>query len=182
MSLPRSSPSFSQSQSVTDYNKMTPENVKDGVETPYITSRLSQSSPGPAAKQGFRAAEAYTRPSPIVTHGDLVSYGFDLRNCTFTLSLVAKAPTREDAPTEIFLPEFHFPGTQTTVTVSGGKWSIDVDEVKFSSVQRLRWWHGEGEQDIKIQGLKRKVGEILDAPELDGTYLEQCQKISCNIM
>jgi hypothetical protein len=134
-----------------------------------------------ASKPGFRAAEAYIRPSPIYTNGDLLGYGFDLRNCTFTLSLAAKVPAAEHAPTEIYLPEFHFPSSQTVVTVTGGKWSIESDEEASSTVQRLRWWHGEGKQDIKIRGVKRKAGEILRNDE-DETYLEQCQRSACSVM
>lgn len=180
-SLDRNSPSFSQSQSTTDYGKVEPHNIKNAVESPHMSSGSSNSSPELASKPGFRAAEAYIRPSPIYTNGDLLRYGFDLRNCTFTLSLSANGPTAEHAPTEIFLPEFHFPSSQTVVNVSGGKWTIESDEEVSSTVQRLRWWHGEGEQDIKIRGVKRKAGEILNSDE-DETYLEQCQKNTCNVM
>lgn len=158
---------------------MGPGNLKRALTSPSISSERSQTSPD--GKQGFRAAEAYIRPSPIVTNGNLSHYGFDLRNCTFTLSLEAKASTPEDAPTEIYLPEFHFPSAHTVVTVSGGKWTIDFEEVGSVSVQRLRWWHGEGEQEIKIQGLKRKPGEILSTAEDEG-YLEQCQRNTCTVM
>ncbi|KAL1983127.1 hypothetical protein VTN96DRAFT_457 [Rasamsonia emersonii] len=180
-SLDRNSPSFSQSQSTTDYGKVEPNNIKTAVESPHMSSGSSKSSPELVSKPGFRAAEAYIRPSPIYTNGDLLGYGFDLRNCTFTLSLSANGPTAEHAPTEIFLPEFHFPSSQTVVTVSGGKWTIESDEEASSTVQRLRWWHGEGEQEIKIRGVKRKAGEILNSDE-DETYLEQCQKNTCNVM
>lgn len=144
-----------------------------------MSSDRSQTSP--EEKQGFRAAEAYIRPSPIFTHGTLSTHGFDLRNCTFTLSLVTESPTAEDAPTEIYLPEFHFPAANTIVTVSGGKWSIDSQEIESVVIQRLRWWHGEGEQDIKIQGVKRKAGEALSNADEEG-YLEQCQKNTCTVM
>lgn len=99
------------------------------------------------------------------------------------MSLVAKASTPEDAPTEIYLPEFHFPETSTVVTVSGGKWAIDSEEINSAKLQRLRWWHGEGNQDIKIQGLKRKPGEFANpAGAEDVSYLEQCQRGGCSVM
>lgn len=179
-SLDRNSPSFSHSQSMPDYREVTPYNIKNVVEPPFITSQ-SQTSTELSTKPGFRAAEAFVRPSPIATNGDLLTYGFDLRNCVFTLSLVANVPTAEDTPTEIYLPEFHFPGMHTVVSVSGGKWIIEIDEAGSNSQRRLRWWHGEGEQDIKIQGVKRKVGETLNASE-DETYLEQCQRSTCAVM
>jgi hypothetical protein len=113
--------------------------------------------------------------------GRLDAHVFDLKNCTFTMSLTAKGPTTAHAPTEIYLPEFHFPETNLAVTVSGGKWDIDVEEIQSVKLQRLRWWHAEGEQDIKIEGIKRKPGEFANPGE-DVTYLEQCQKGDCVIM
>ncbi|KAL2000924.1 hypothetical protein VTN02DRAFT_2461 [Thermoascus thermophilus] len=178
-SVDQASPAYSQSQSQADSQAVGPGNLKRALTSPSISSERSQTSPD--GKQGFRAAEAYIRPSPIVTNGNLLHHGFDLRNCIFTLALEAKASTPEDAPTEIYLPEFHFPSARTVVTVSGGKWTIDFEAVGSVSVQRLRWWHGEGEQEIKIQGVKRKPGEILSTAEDEG-YLEQCQRNTCAVM
>ncbi|KAJ9272519.1 CAZyme family GH5 [Paecilomyces variotii] len=178
-SIDRGSPAYSQSQSNNDTQSVTPKNLRRALTSQSMTSNRSQTSP--EDKPGFRAAEAYIRPSPIFTHGTLSAHGFDLRNCTFTLSLVAESATAEHAPTEIYLPEFHFPATDTTVTVSGGKWSIDSQEIETVVVQRLRWWHGEGEQDIKIQGVKRKAGEAISNADEEG-YLEQCQKSTCTVM
>ena len=132
---------------------------------------------------GYRAAEAFIRPSPIKTNDTVQKYGFDLRNCTFTLSLSAEKATSEDAPTEIFLPEYHFAASQTKVEISGGKWTISIDDVDGSTMQRLRWWHGEGEQNIKVQGVKRRQGIFMENEVDDGGYLDQCRKMaSCNIM
>jgi hypothetical protein len=146
-----------------------------------MSPKSSRAPSEPESKPGFRAAEAFIRPSAIYTAGDLLKYDFDLRNCTFTLSLAASRPTAQDAPTEIYLPEFHFPRSQTVVSITGGKWAIDSDEELSSTVQRLRWWHGEGDQDIKIQGVKHKASEIIGSDE-EESYLEQCQKGSCSIM
>ncbi|KAI9927715.1 hypothetical protein ASPWEDRAFT_41813 [Aspergillus wentii DTO 134E9] len=173
------SPAYSESQSNTEGQQVGPGNLKHALQSPSISSDYSQSSKD---KAGYRAAEAYIRPSPIFTNGRVSSYLFDLKNCTFTLSLVAKAGTPQDAPTEIYLPEFHFPQTETVVTVSVGKWDIDLLETNSIKVQRLRWWHAEGNQDIKIQGVKRKPGEASNAPGDDISYLEQCQKGGCTIM
>lgn len=120
---------------------------------------------------GFRAAEAYVRPAPIAVHGNVVAFGFDLRNCVFTLSLSAETSTKETAPTEIFLPEWHFPSSGTSVAVSGGKWAISIVEDK----QTLRWWHAEGEQKITIKGVKQKLGLL--AEDEDGYYLRQYQEL-----
>jgi hypothetical protein len=86
------------------------------------------------------------------------------------------------APTEIYLPDFHFPESNLVVTVSGGKWDIDNQDIQGVKLQHLRWWHGEGEQDIKIEGLKRKPGEIANPAGEDVSYLEQCQKGQCLMM
>jgi Glycoside hydrolase family 5 C-terminal domain len=134
----------------------------------------------PDSTPGFRAAEAYIRPSAIYTTGDVLKHDFDLKNCTFTLSLNTENPSTRDAPTEIYLPEFHFPTSDTVVAVSGGKWAIEFQEEASGSVQVLKWWHGEGDQDIKIQGVKRKAGEAAVGHE-DDSYLEHCQR-NCAVM
>lgn len=115
-------------------------------------------------------------------NGSLDSHVFDLQNCTFTMSLTAKTSAAIDTPTEIFLPEFHFPGGRTIVAVSGGKWELDYEEIQSVKLQRLRWWHAEGEQDVKIEGIKRKPGTFANPSEDDVTYLEQCQRGQCPMM
>lgn len=107
---------------------------------------------------------------------------FDLQNCTFTMSLSSSKATATDAPTEIFLPEFHFPDAKTVVAVSGGKWELDYQEIQGTKTQRLRWWHAEGEQNIKIEGVKRQAGTFADPSGDDVTYLEQCQRGECLMM
>jgi hypothetical protein len=129
-------------------------------------------------KAGYRAAEAYIRPTPVTVHGNVVSYGFDLRVCAFSLSLTAPSATSENAPTEIFLPEWHFPNGNTSVEVSGGKWSISLED----ELQKLRWWHAEGDQKITVKGVVRKSGVALSNVEEEEGYLEQCQKAACSIM
>lgn len=97
------------------------------------------------------------------------------------MSLVGNKGT-SDAPTEIFLPDFHFPETDTEVSVSSGEWSINYVEVKRVRVQRLQWWHPEGDQHVKVQGLKRKGGALGAPSAEDLGYLEQCQKGGCTVM
>ena len=110
-----------------------------------------------------------------------MSYGFDLRNCTFTFSLESKAAATEGVPTEIFLPEFHFPRDRTGVVVSGGKWSISVDDADGGMMQRLRWWHGEGRSNMTVTGVKRRQGMALGKEEEEG-YLDRCQQSRCSVM
>ncbi|CAI7677974.1 unnamed protein product [Penicillium pancosmium] len=172
-SLDPTSPAYSESHSNGDQPQIDTRNLKRALTSPSISSSLSR------APKGYRAAEAYLRPSPIYVSGHLESHLFDLQSCTFTMSLTAQAATTSEAPTEIFLPEFHFPEDQTAISVSGGKWEFDVEE--STRVQRLLWWHAEGEQDIKIEGVKRKVGEYSNSVE-EVSYLEQCQRGQCVIM
>lgn len=134
-----------------------------------------------AAAPGFRAAEAYVRPSPIATNGNLLKYGFDLKNCTFTMSLEASQPVAQEYPTEVYLPEFHFAQKATTVEVSGGKWTVDVDEIEGGTIQVLRWWHGIGEQSITVKGIIRRQG-MENGSEDEVGYLEQYRRSLCSVM
>ncbi|QSS62066.1 glycosyl hydrolase [Histoplasma capsulatum] len=175
----RTSPTFSTAQS-SSATHVSSQNLKNAIPQPSI-SQVSQLSPELTDKPGFRAAEAFIRPSPVATHGSIKEYGFDLRNCIFTLSLSADTATTEAAPSTIYLPEWHYPKMNTEVAVSGGKWAIDVQEVGSGTIQILKWWHAEGDQNIKIQGLKRKAATVPDTSEDEG-YLEQCQRNSCSVM
>lgn len=141
---------------------------------------MSSKSAGSEVR-GLRAAEAFVRPTPVATHGDVSSYGFDLRNCTFKLAVLAPTPTTEGLPTTIFLPEFHFPAGETTVEVSGGKWTINTEESSGTSQQILRWWHADGDQNLVVKGVIRKQGGALGVEEDEG-YLQQCQRQACAVM
>ncbi|KAJ5118739.1 glycosyl hydrolase [Penicillium atrosanguineum] len=174
-SIDTQSPAYSESHSSAEESQVEPRNLKRALVSP---SMSSDSAPPP---KGYRAAQAYIRPSPIYVNGNLESHVFDLQNCTFTMSLTANMATATDTPTEIYLPDFHFPETSTAVAVSGGKWEIECQEIQSIKVQRLRWWHAEGEQDIKIEGAKRQPGEFTNTSD-DVTYLEQCQRGQCIIM
>lgn len=131
--------------------------------------------------RGLRAAEAFIRPAPVAVHGDISSYVFTLQTCTFKLSLSAPSSTSEDAPTTAFLPEFHFPSGQTSVEVSGGKWTISSEESSGALQQVLRWWHAEGDQTITVKGVVRKPGSAIGTEEDEG-YLQQCQRQNCAVM
>ena len=178
--LDHQSPSYSSSHSHNSNQQISPRNLKDAIKAPSISSQVSQLD---EARLGYRAAEAYLRPSPIVTNGLVSEYVFDLRNCSFSMSLVGnRAISGQDTPTEIFLPEFHFPETHTEVNISSGEWLIDHVELRDVRVQRLRWWHPEGDQSIKILGVKRKGGALAAPSAEDVSYLEQCQTSGCIVM
>lgn len=108
----------------------------------------------------------------MLTHGTISSYGFDLRNCVFTLSLEAPSSSGEGGPTEVFLPEFHFPQGGVSVEVSGGKWTISMEDSAAGPIQMLKWWHAEGDQTITVTGVK---GTALGSGDEEG-YIEQCQQ------
>lgn len=81
----------------------------------------------------------------------------------------------------VFLPEFHFPTGQTTVEVSGGKWTITTEESDGTLQQILRWWHAEGDQTLTVKGVVRKQGAPRNMDEDEG-YLQQCQRQACSVM
>lgn len=172
------SPGYSESQSNTEGQHVRPQDLKNALQSPSISSGSSQPT---GAGAGYRAAEAYTRPSPIKTNTQLLSHQFDLQSCIFTMSLAAKSPVEQDTPTEIYLPDFHFPEGQSVVSVSNGEWNIDFIESGTAKVQVLRWWHDGGEQNIKIEGVKRKPGQS-SVSDNDVGYIEQCQERGCTIM
>ena len=147
-------------------------------------SMSSQPSAGDdlTSHPGYRAAEAYIRPSAVATHGALTQFGFDLRNCIFTLSLVSDSATPGEAPTLVYLPEVHFPRMQTEVSVSGGKWEIEQQQFRSGMLQVLKWWHAEGDQDIKVTGVKRKLQGAADATTEEEGYLDHCQQGTCITM
>lgn len=174
-------PFYSGSRSDTDsQTPINPTNIKEYIATPTISRVPSAlSTGGDLATSGYRAAEAYVRPSPVYTVGKLKSYSFDLRNATFTMELTCEKPPTEDSPTIIFLPEYHFPRKTSRVESSSGKWTISIDEAEcgMGLIQRLRWWHGTGPQRLVIYGVKRKLGTTGDEADEDNPgYLEQCQE------
>ncbi|KAI9800228.1 MAG: hypothetical protein M1825_004212 [Sarcosagium campestre] len=161
---------------------VTPEMLKSTLKTPSITSDTAPTPAYLSNKGGFRAAEAYVRPTPLATAGSIQEFGFDLRRCIFNLSLIAATSPQDAAPTEIFLPEFHFPEAQTTVEVSGGKWSISIDEEGAGTIRKLRWWHGEGAQSLKIQGAMRRPGIAIGKEEEEESFVGKCRQSACIIM
>jgi hypothetical protein len=176
MSLDPSSPSYSESQISSESSKTVgPGSLQKTLSVNEMAQPPTPSMSSGDGAPGFRAAEAYVRPTPVYTHGSVRSYGFDLKACTFTLLLTAPSATPPDHPTEAFLPDFHFPQQQhqTSVEVSGGKWQIEiVEEVEGARQQVFRWWHGEGEQKVTIKGVRRKGGAVGETAEREEGYLE----------
>ena len=164
----------------SDESTVNPGNLKASLKTPSISSKLTDAPPELTNAPGLRAAEAYVRPSPIATVGKIHSHGFDLRNCIFNLRLRAHKAGSEDKPTEIFLPEFHFPKDKCEIEVSSGKWTISIDDMDGGMIQKLRWWHVEGDHTLKVIGVQRRQNITLGKEE-EG-YLDQCQQSKCSVM
>ena len=164
-----------------DKSKVKPENLKASLKTPSISSRLVDSPPELTNSPGYRAAEAYVRPSPVAAVGHIINYGFDLRNCVFKLRLLATHLESEDTPTEIFLPEFHFPRDKCDVEVSSGKWTISTDDMNSGTIQILRWWHTDGENTLKVTGVQRRQNTASGEEGEEG-YIDQCQQSKCSVM
>jgi len=115
-----------------------------------------------------RAAQAFVRPSAVYTAGEIIESGFNLATVIFTLKLTANAATDETRPTEMFMPPFHFPKDGIKVQVSGGKWEFD----EANSV--LRWWHNEGEQEIKVVGVGMEAKDDESYVEMLGRNYGDC--------
>lgn len=185
------SSNFSQSQA-TEPNLISPSNISRALTTSPISSAPSDTLAELASKSGLRAAEAFIRPSPIYTAGTLQSTGFDLRNGMFSLSLIHKSsPATSSAdnntfPTEIFLPQYHFPSEEIDIKVSSGKWSISFEngfegDNGTAGFQILRWWHGSGKQNLIVKGARRQVSSTVREDE-EGYFAQCSQATQCGVM
>lgn len=162
-----------------------PDNLGSMVKSPPQLQIRPTATPPDLAVPGLRAAEAFLRPSPIKTHGDVVKYGFNLRQATFNFTLNALSKTPDDAPTEMFLPDFHFPPGGFHVEVSGGKWMAEIVEVDGEGMQWMKWWHAAGEQNMKVTGTVRKSGaEASGSTDEEYGYYEAVKSIgeNCEVM
>ncbi|POS85164.1 (Trans)glycosidase [Erysiphe pulchra] len=165
-----------------DESFVNPGNLKGTLKTPPISSNPEDPSPELTNNPGYRAAEAYIRPFPIATCGRILSYGFNLRDCIFTLETLNDAAISSEIPTEIFLPEFHFPKDRCEIDVSNGKWTITSDESDEGIIQLLKWWTPSGKHHIKVIGLQRSQKNMTIGDHNDEYYLDQCQQSKCKIM
>lgn len=172
---------------VPDDRTVTPGNLSRTITNASISSEPTGKDPEITNAPGYRAAEAYVRPTALVVAGKVIEGGFDLRNAEYQLKLDAPVAATEDAPTVIFLPEFHFPKEDIDILVSSGKWELSIEEDEEAPdappLQRLRWWHSNGEQLIKIKGKVRPRKTLEGTPEEAG-YLDQCrsQYGACSLM
>ncbi|KAG6034154.1 hypothetical protein E4U19_005924 [Claviceps sp. Clav32 group G5] len=162
-------------ESSLDDDIITPGNLQHTLASPSISSNRSAKDPELTNAPGLRGAEAFIRPTPTAVAGNVSYTGFDLRRCVYELKIRALKAAEEIAPTTVFVPEFHFPRDQCEVTVSAGKWELSSDDSEGPMLQRLKWWHPEGEQSLTIQGIVRKHN-IAEGSAEEAGYLEQCQQ------
>lgn len=156
---------------------MTTSRTSDDHESEGLLDQYNQSTAG----DGLRAAPAYVRPYPMAIHGKLVSYGFDLKSCTFDLASTSSSKAHDDAPTEIFLPSYHFPENDLTVEVSGGRWSMEKETKANIAIPMLKWWPNEGEQKLRVKGSTKRQGLSMNGEE-DSGWLERCRESVCALM
>ncbi|KAK9478127.1 glycoside hydrolase superfamily [Lipomyces japonicus] len=107
---------------------------------------------------GARAVEAFARAFPLVTVGIPQSYSFDIKTATFKLELYGDGGSDDSLPTEIFVPDFHYPNGDVQIAITSGRWELD------RSRQVLYWWHEPGKQQIEIVGIR---GEQKTVPAKD---------------
>ncbi|KAJ6260380.1 hypothetical protein Dda_4606 [Drechslerella dactyloides] len=151
-------------------NTIDSSSVKGTLSTETMTTERAMTSIGSSA--GTRAADAFIRPAPVRVCGTVTSYSFDLAHSSFTMEIVAQAETADAAPTEIFVPLYHFPRDKLEVQISDGRWAYDEE------MQVLRWWHKGGEkQTIKVFGVKRFAQSFED-----DTYFDMVRNVGCQVM
>lgn len=86
---------------------------------------------------GGRALQAAVRPYPMRTAGQPLSLSFDIRKKRFEYTF--RGDDGINAPTELFVPEYQYPGG-CTVEVSDGSFELD------RAAQLLRYRHAPGEE------------------------------------
>lgn len=127
-----------------------------------------------------RAARAFIRPAPLSAHGSIVSYGFDLQHRRFSLDVLASRSAPAHAPTEVFLPELHFPDDAFDVTVSAGRFEIAREPITSRGQrQMLRWWNDDGQQRCVVE--VRKAAGVGEEEEDEGWW-NRCREGLCRSM
>ncbi|EEY17535.1 Protein tyrosine kinase [Verticillium alfalfae VaMs.102] len=135
---------------------VTPGNLESSMRSPSISSAPSGKDPEISNAPGFPGGRGYK------------------------LRIRSDFPPSDDAPTIVFVPEHHFPKDNCQVTVSSGKWELsedaDAEEPSAPQLQRLKWWHGDGEQTLRLNGLVRRHNLPNEGTDEEQGYLDQCRQ------
>ncbi|QRN82755.1 cellulase family glycosylhydrolase [Chloroflexota bacterium] len=95
-----------------------------------IFSRDQQTNPMDI-NSGARAPAAFIRPYPLATAGEPLAFSFDMRSKHFKFSFLGDEQLT--APTEIFVPEYHY-DAGIKITVSDGTYDYQPE------IERLFYW------------------------------------------
>lgn len=91
---------------------------------------------------GGRALPAVIRPYPVATAGTPLRLSFDMQRCIFTYEFSHDPAVQ--APTEIFVPHYHYPNGYDIWTTDG-EFEVNMDE------QILYYWHSTARQIHRIR-------------------------------
>ena len=173
------SPYYSDAQTAASSDTLPPVNDAKRVMSASVSDRYPSPVESSDSDNHYwypRAAYAFIRPAPISTHGSIVSYGFDLKKMTFSMDVLASRTAAKDTPTEVFLPQLHFPQDLFDVDVSAGHFELAIEQVGSEGRRQiLRWWNEDGQQQLKVKakGL---------ASETDGWFMDRCGESRCQAM
>ena len=172
----RTSPAYSDSHASNAAGEPPSSNDPKRAMTATVSSVSSHTHISSSGQiSNVRAAAAFIRPAPVATHGSIMSYGFDLKSCTFTIDVLASRAAPADAPSEIFLPELHFPVDAFDVEVTAGRTEVTLEEMKeLGRRQILKWWNEDGQQRLQVKGTNKRTEE--------STMLDRCGESKCMVM
>lgn len=119
---------------------------------------------------GGRALESLLRPFPVKTCGEPIYLTFDPYKKYFEYTFKNAENPRNNAPTEIYLPRFHFNEAEDfNVYHSSGKWRWDKDS------QLLLYWHDvdDSEEGDDEESIFHKI-IVESSKKLDDNSWEDC--------
>lgn len=57
---------------------------------------------------------------------------------------------------------------------------IEVQDVDGEAMQKMKWWHGKGEQRMTVKGVVRKSGITSDEKGEDFGYFDTVSRLASN--
>lgn len=106
---------------------------------------------------GYRSLKALVRPFIIRLQGKFEKFEFNLANLEVVLVLDGDCKDINKSNSFIFLPQYHFQLDSIKVLCSSGKL------IYYKKYQILQWNHESGRQYLKIEKVKKKRNQKLDA-------------------